>query len=92
MRSCAKKVKFFGLRVQGFYFVLQKGDRKIMHAATILEVIRPDRSDVVSTVVTLESTRIERLGVCRERAEFLKPFVGQAVSKARFDNLFMERL
>lgn len=62
-----------------------------LYTFTILEIIHADRRNVLPTILTVQGTKIERLGVWRERAEFLTPFVGQAMSKAQFNDLVMER-
>jgi hypothetical protein len=64
-----------------------------MHAnITILEVIDSDRAHVLSTLVTQEGSKQERWGVCRERAESIRPFVGKLMSRKQFDELLLERL
>jgi hypothetical protein len=69
-----------------------------MHTIRILEILDGSQPYIGSTVVTeeklvgQEGSKVERLGVSRQRAEFLRPFLGQTVSKAQFDNLLAERV
>jgi hypothetical protein len=59
---------------------------------TILQVIDSDRRRVLSTLVTQEGLKQERWGVCRERAESVRPFVGKSMTRRQFDELLLERL
>jgi hypothetical protein len=58
----------------------------------ILEVIDSDRPRILSTLVTQEGSKHERWGVCRERAESIRLFVGKSMSRKQFDELLLERL
>jgi hypothetical protein len=58
----------------------------------ILEVIDSDRPHILSTLVVREGSKPERWGVCRERAESIRPFVGRLLSRAQFDQLLSARL
>jgi hypothetical protein len=63
-----------------------------MHTITILKITDSKRPHVLSSVAAVEGTKMERWGLCRERAEFLRPFVGRTMSKRRFAELLSERL
>jgi hypothetical protein len=58
----------------------------------ILEVINSDRPNVLLTLVMQEGSKRERWGICRERAESMRRFVGKSMSPKEFGELLLERL
>jgi hypothetical protein len=58
-----------------------------MQMITILEIVHSDRPHVLPTLVTRQGSKEERWAICRERAELSRPFVGQSLTPAQFDEL-----
>jgi hypothetical protein len=91
-----KKMKGFSVFLRKTPPILIRKGGTMHTNITILEIVDPTKPHFGPTMVTderligQEVSKIERWGICRERAEFLRPFVGRTMSKAQFDDLLME--